>query len=374
MTNTAPARTRRPRTAAGSTPPMIARDIAQIASLALEVPTLADCCEDLTGNTVLSLVLPSLRTHLEQPNITVVMPALIGAVLEHFSAHTAAGTGTDGTWTTLDSTNLAPLLAAVWHAAHPLDTLEDTIAAAVDAGLDGELLCWEVITRESTRHTGLIRKEAGKLARILPDGDVDDLIGHGWHGLRVALRQYNPALGYTFSTYACPRINGAIRDGVRKDNPIPKRLTTFVRAVTAAEESLTQSLARTPSLDEISSYLKSGSEHLPLLPRLTPSASLEEMTNPWGEMSREPACLVDATDPQDLALSLMRNSAVRDAVDALPADEARAVRMLFLEEIPIGEAATAVGVDTRTLRAAKNRGLTTLANTLAMWAPDVVPA
>lgn len=375
MTNEVLPRTRRARTAAGAVPPDMARDVAQIASVCLEISRLTDCCEHLTAKAALDFALPSLRTRLDLPNEQVVLPALTGAVLAHVSEHHADPSSREaGTWSALDANTVPALLAALWAQARPTGSLEATVADAVRTGLDGELLCWEVITRESTRHTGLIKKEAGKLARVLPDGDVDELVGHGWKGLRVALRQFDPSLGFSFSTYACPRINGAIRDGVRAENPIPKRLTTFVRAVSAAEEKLTQTLSRVPTYAEIAAYLESGSEHMGLLPRLTPSASLEELTNPWGEQSREPSCLIDESDPEAEALLRMRDDAVHDAVQALPEDEARAIRMLYLQEIPIGEAAASLGIDTRTLRAAKKRGMASLAGALEQWAGTLTAA
>jgi RNA polymerase sigma factor (sigma-70 family) len=375
MTNEVRVRTRRPRTATGAHPPLIARDVAQIALTCHQLSRLTDCCEHFTAQVALDFALPALRTRLTMSNDAVILPALAQAVLAHLAEH-AAGPArpAPGTWSALTPDSVTATLAGLWADAVAPGPLEDTIAWAVAAGLDGELLCWEVITRESNRHTGLIRKEAGKLARNLPDTSVDELVGHGWKGLRIALRQYDPDLGFSFSTYACPRINGAIRDGVRAESPIPKRLTTFVRAVSAAEEKLTQSLSRTPSYAEISAYLDTGREQMHLLTRLSPSASLEELSGAWGEQSREPSCLIDTADPEAQALLAVRDSAVHAAIAALPADESRAITMLYLQQIPIGEAAASLGVDTRTLRAAKKRAMTSLAGVLAEWAPSLQAA
>jgi RNA polymerase sigma factor for flagellar operon FliA len=173
-----------------------------------------------------------------------------------------------------------------------------------------------------------------------------------WAGLRVALRNFDPELGYAFSTYACPKINGAIRDGVRAESPIPKHLTTFVRKVSAAEESLVQALGRPPTYLEIATFL---------------DASLEEMSNPWGDATREPACLVDAADPATSAITCLRNEALASAVASLPADEADAVRLLLLQDMPVTAAAAILGIEPRTLRALKTRALTRLEPIMRAW-------
>jgi len=270
-------------------------------------------------------------------------------------------------WSWVARNTFAQALATRWAATPDPGPLNDSISAAVAAGLDGELLCWSIINRESGRHEGLIHKECNRLTRVLPHRSAEELKGYGWAGLRVALRNFDPALGYAFSTYACPKINGAIRDGVRAESPIPKRLTTFVRKVSAAEESLVQALGRPPTYLEIAAYLDASLESMHLLTRLTNTASLEEMSNPWGDATREPACLVDAADPAASAVTALRNEALLAAVDSLPADEADAVRLLLLQDMPVTAAAAALGIEPRSLRALKTRALARLEPLMRDW-------
>ena len=275
-------------------------------------------------------------------------------------------------WSWVAHTPFAHGLRARWAATPDPGPLTDAISAARDGGLDGELLCWAIINRETGRHEGLIHKECNRLARVLPHRSAEELKGYGWAGLQVALRGFNPELGFAFSTYACPKINGAIRDGVRAESPIPKRLTTWVRKVSAAEESLVQELGRTPTYTEIAAYLDASLESMRLLTRLTNTASLEEMSNPWGDTTREPACLIDSADPAASAVTALRNEALLAAVDSLPADEAGAVRMLLLQDMPVTAAAEALGVEPRTLRALKTRALAHLEPLMRAWVDEYV--
>lgn len=363
-----PPRTRRPRTAAGAIPPQIALDVARVTTCTTWLADTLHCCDRARAREVCAELLPALGGHLSAPLDDVVIATLTGYATAHLAEH-ARTDEVDPTalWAWLGPEAVTAGLRGAYESATAAATLDETIADAVAAGLDGELITWEVITRESVRHEGLIHKECNRLARTLPDRGPEDLKGYGWAGLRVALRNFDPALGYAFSTYACPKINGAIRDGVRAESPIPKRLTTFVRKVSQAEEKLTQILGRTPSYAEIAEFLDESIEAMSLLPRLSPTASIEEMSNPWGDKAREPACMVDRSAPEDEVVISLRNEALRAAVSALPEDESTAVRLLMLEEVPVGEAAALVGVEPRQLRMRKLRGMKALAPVMAAW-------
>lgn len=247
--------------------------------------------------------------------------------------------------------------------------LDAVIARHTARGIDAEGLAWDVIIAETNNHIGLVLLECNKLAPRYPGVDADDLKGFGWQGLRAALRGYDPHVA-AFSTYACPRINGAIRDGLRAERPIPKRLTTLVNKVARAEEQLTQSLGRAPELKELAEQVGTTMEKMALLPRLGHTASVDEyVRNDDSDRATIPSWLADDTDPADGAVGVLRRERIEEALDELPADEAAAVRLLLLDGLAPGEAATSLGTTTRRLRASKKRGLDKLAELLADWAP-----
>lgn len=63
----------------------------------------------------------------------------------------------------------------------------------------------------------LVYHIAMKIHRRLPvRHDLDDLIGYGMIGLVEAAQKFRPGRGNEFATFAWPRINGAIYDGVSK--------------------------------------------------------------------------------------------------------------------------------------------------------------
>lgn len=247
----------------------------------------------------------------------------------------------------------------------------DTVRAQLTAsGMDAEALRWALIGFESHAHVRLVWQQAYRLAQTLPDRTAADLLGWGWQGLRVALDKFDPSKGFAFSTYACTRINGAIRDGNRAESPIPKRLTTYVRKVTRTQEALTYRLGRVPSLDELAEALGDEAPGLSMMSRLAPAASLDELTDPSSERAPLVRTLVDrVADPAEQTVAAAQARAISDALERLPLEERQAVELLVYQGLPVSEVKVLTGANPRQLRARKERGLAALSSHLADWAP-----
>ncbi len=64
---------------------------------------------------------------------------------------------------------------------------------------------------------------AGRAARSVPDSNRPDIYSFGVLGLMDAIDKFRPELGNRFETYGSRRIRGAISDGVRSLNWLPRR-------------------------------------------------------------------------------------------------------------------------------------------------------
>ncbi|RJL23974.1 sigma-70 family RNA polymerase sigma factor [Bailinhaonella thermotolerans] len=227
-----------------------------------------------------------------------------------------------------------------------------------------------VLRFESCRHVGLVLTFSNRLAKAY-GLDADDLLADGWHGLMLALRKYDPSR-YEFSTYAAYRISGTIRDGIRAQSPIPKRLTTFVRKVAQVEEALLAELQRLPTSGEVAARMGEQARYLPLRPRLAPQTSLDELLNGAAEDRRglEPAALVDEESAEAGAERRMCADLVRAALARLPQEQSTAVRLLHLDGLSLAEARQVTGLPARQLRAHAASGLASLRRQthLAAWA------
>ena len=102
---------------------------------------------------------------------------------------------------------------------------------------------------------GLVKKE---IMKYLSSGlDVEDLFQLGCIGLLKAIDRFNPSLGYMFSSYAVPLIDGEIRRFVRDDGiiKISRELKTINWKVKKLRDNYTKKTGKELSLDEISKNL-----------------------------------------------------------------------------------------------------------------------
>ena len=83
--------------------------------------------------------------------------------------------------------------------------------------------------------------------------DPEDLYQLGCLGFVKAVRGFDPALGYQFSTYAVPKIAGEIRRFLRDDGPVKvsRGLKERGTAIRAARGRLSAQLGREPTLSEL---------------------------------------------------------------------------------------------------------------------------
>ena len=83
----------------------------------------------------------------------------------------------------------------------------------------------------------------------------DDLESYAFMGLFDALNKFEPERDLKFDTYASFRIRGAIIDGLRKEDWLPRSLREKVKKIESVSQQLEQQLERTPSSEEISQKL-----------------------------------------------------------------------------------------------------------------------
>jgi RNA polymerase sigma factor FliA len=105
-------------------------------------------------------------------------------------------------------------------------------------------------------HLGLVHHVARQMSRTLAvRADFDELVSAGTIGLMTALEGFEPSRGLAFSTFAAPRIRGAILDELRKQDHVPRSIRRKTREIAAARETLMRVLGRLPDDDELCEHL-----------------------------------------------------------------------------------------------------------------------
>ena len=132
--------------------------------------------------------------------------------------------------------------------------------------------CWQrwfdrrdPVARERiiVHYSPLVKFVAGRVGAGLPNSvDAGDLVSAGVFGLIDAVERFDPARGVKFETFAVPRIRGAVFDGLRSLDWVPRSVRRKARAVETAIASLEATLHRTPTDEEIARELDISSVEL----------------------------------------------------------------------------------------------------------------
>ncbi len=127
-------------------------------------------------------------------------------------------------------------------------------------------------------HLGLVHHVARQVSRTLAvRADFDELVSAGTIGLMTALEGFDFSRGLAFSTFAAPRIRGAILDELRKQDHVPRSIRRKTRDIAAGREAYQRTHGRAPDNQELAQYLNvdmdtlwrwqadvEGAHHIPL--------------------------------------------------------------------------------------------------------------
>jgi RNA polymerase sigma factor for flagellar operon FliA len=91
--------------------------------------------------------------------------------------------------------------------------------------------------------------------RVSSDVELDELISAGTMGLIEALDRFDPTRGLAFSTFAVPRVRGAILDELRRIDHVPSSMRRRTRTLSTARETLRHKLGREPMAEEVAEML-----------------------------------------------------------------------------------------------------------------------
>lgn len=117
----------------------------------------------------------------------------------------------------------------------------------------GDVDARDALLRENL---SLVHHVARQLARgLAADADIDELVSAGTMGLMSALESFDLKRGLAFSTFAVPRIRGAILDELRRQDHVPRSVRRKTRCIATAREHVTRTLGRTPEANEVAAAM-----------------------------------------------------------------------------------------------------------------------
>jgi RNA polymerase sigma factor FliA len=103
----------------------------------------------------------------------------------------------------------------------------------------------------------LVKFVAGRVGAGLPSSvDPGDLVSAGVFGLIDAVERFDRERGVKFETFAVPRIRGAVLDGLRALDWVPRSVRSRAREVETAFTDLEATFGRAPTDEELAAHLR----------------------------------------------------------------------------------------------------------------------
>jgi RNA polymerase sigma factor for flagellar operon FliA len=223
-----------------------------------------------------------------------------------------------------------------------------------------------------TEHLSLVHHVARQLSRTLAaEADFDELVSAGTMGLMSAIDAFDVSRGLAFSTFAVPRIRGAILDELRRQDHVPRSIRRKTREISHARETLMRQLGRKPEDKEVAEALNvdldtlwrwqsemEGAVHIPL----DRTASDRESTSP------SPSEFLSGEDDEaaDDRLSKEQEVALlREAILKLKDQERTVLSLYYFEELKLHEIAVILNLTESRVSQIRSKALTRLREKLA---------
>ncbi len=218
-------------------------------------------------------------------------------------------------------------------------------------------------------HVPLLKHIVGRLFFDVPGSlDRDDLFGFGMIGLIGAADSWDSSRGIAFSTFAYPRIRGAILDELRRMDFLPRGRRERVRAVDAAIAELEQVQGRTPSPEAIAEHLGWSSDEVDEVFVSAATAARTSIDNAQenGAGSDLASMLLDpkSDDPLGSAEYEELKEALIAAIQGLPEQEKTVITLYYAEELLLREIADILGVTESRVSQIHSRAIYRLNRTL----------
>ncbi|TGV24948.1 FliA/WhiG family RNA polymerase sigma factor, partial [Mesorhizobium sp. M00.F.Ca.ET.186.01.1.1] len=220
----------------------------------------------------------------------------------------------------------------------------------------------------------LVDKVANRLAINLPANvDKDDLISYGRFGLLDALAKFDHTRGLQFETYAMWRIRGAMIDGLRENDWIPRTVRDKAKKIEEAYTTLEQQMLRMPTDQEVSEYLGISEKDLQQVFLETSLASMVSIDEAVGEEDEQKTArhsyIVDELTPRPESVAEVSSlkEVLVGVIDKLPEKERLVVSLFYFEELTLSEIAEIMSLSPSRISQLHSKALFRLRSALSRW-------
>ena len=208
----------------------------------------------------------------------------------------------------------------------------------------GDLASRDQLLAQNLRLVHHVARQVARSSRA--DIEFEDLVSAGTIGLINAIENFDTTRGLAFSTFAAPRIRGAILDDLRRRDHVPRSVRRKQRELGRAREALQARLGRAPSEEELAGEMGIEIEKLWRWQRDAEHAariSLDRPTDTSAGVGATPEELISGDDGHDIEAVINREQEVtllREEILKLKDQERIVLSLYYFEELKLHEIAS----------------------------------
>ncbi len=202
-------------------------------------------------------------------------------------------------------------------------------------------------------YSPIVKYLAGRVASRLPSHiEAAELVSDGFKGLMTAVEHFDPQRGTRFEAYADRRIRGAMVDGMRSLDWVPRQVRDEARQIERATAGLTMEKSRLPTDVELARSLSLTGRQLNAALQRISEARVLALDEPLGaELSdgHRPTLLDSlpdrgAVDPAASAQGFDRRRHIRAAIRHLSARDQMIFGLYYYQELTFVQIAEVLGI------------------------------
>ena len=198
------------------------------------------------------------------------------------------------------------------------------------------------------RFVPLVKRIAYHLMARLPASvQFEDLVQNGMLGLLDAIDRFEEGFGAQFETYASQRVRGAMLDGLRENDWLPRQLRRELRRIEAMINQLEHEHGRAPSERELADALgMSLADYLKTLGDARGHQLLyfEDFTGDGEEDFLDRHFTDNDADPLNVLEEKNLQQALVGAIDRLPEREKLMMALYYEQDLNLREIGEVMGV------------------------------
>jgi RNA polymerase sigma factor for flagellar operon FliA len=222
------------------------------------------------------------------------------------------------------------------------------------------------------RYLPLVDYAVGRLAIGLPKNvSRDDLASYGIMGLIDAIEKFDYERGLQFETYASWRIRGAMIDGLRQGDWVPRSVREKAKRIEDAYQKLEQHYLRSVTDAEISAYLNVSTKEFQQMLQEIAIATVCSFDDPIREEESETrlSLMIDekAINPEYKVNEFFLKESLAKAIDKLTEKERTVISLFYFEELSLSEIADVMSLSPSRISQLHSKAILRLRGALGRW-------